>query len=192
VFARVAPSTRCASSSAAGQGACRGDDRRRRERCAGAEDRRHRRGDGHHRHRGDQGSRHPGAHRRQLRHHRARGEEGRTIYDNIVKFVRFQLSTNIGAILTVLGAPSGGFATPFTAIQILWVNIIMDGPPAMTLGVEPAASRHHAATARAARRRRSSRRSACGASGSTARRWRSARWRALRLGDCSFRRRPRR
>lgn len=65
-------------------------------------------------------------------------EEGRTIYDNIVKFVRFQLSTNIGAILTVLGAPFLGFATPFTAIQILWVNIIMDGPPAMTLGVEPA------------------------------------------------------
>jgi Ca2+-transporting ATPase len=65
-------------------------------------------------------------------------EEGRTIYDNIVKFVRFQLSTNIGAILTVLGAPLVGLPTPFTAIQILWVNIIMDGPPAMTLGVEPA------------------------------------------------------
>ncbi len=64
-------------------------------------------------------------------------EEGRTIYDNIVKFVRFQLSTNIGAILTVLGAPLLGLPTPFTAIQILWVNIIMDGPPAMTLGIEP-------------------------------------------------------
>ena len=65
-------------------------------------------------------------------------EEGRTLYENIIKFVRFQLSTNIGAILTVLAAPFLGFATPFTAIQILWVNIIMDGPPAMTLGVEPA------------------------------------------------------
>ena len=65
-------------------------------------------------------------------------KEGRTIYDNIVKFVRFQLSTNIGAILTVLGAPLFGFPMPFTAIQILWVNMIMDGPPAMTLGVEPA------------------------------------------------------
>ena len=65
-------------------------------------------------------------------------EEGRTIYENIVKFVRFQLSTNVGAIFTVLGAPLLGLATPFTAIQILWVNIIMDGPPAMTLGVEPA------------------------------------------------------
>ncbi len=63
--------------------------------------------------------------------------EGRTIYDNIVKFVRFQLSTNIGAILTVAGAPLLGLPTPFTAVQILWVNIIMDGPPAMTLGVEP-------------------------------------------------------
>lgn len=65
-------------------------------------------------------------------------EEGRTIYDNIIKFVRFQLSTNIGAILTVVGAQILGLPNPFTAIQLLWVNIIMDGPPAMTLGVEPA------------------------------------------------------
>jgi len=65
-------------------------------------------------------------------------KEGRAIYDNIVKFVRFQVSTNIGAIQTVLGASLLGLPTPFTAVQLLWVNIIMDGPPAMTLGVEPA------------------------------------------------------
>ncbi len=65
-------------------------------------------------------------------------KEGRVIYDNLVKFVRFQLSTNMGAIQTVLGASLLGWSTPFTAIQILWINIIMDGPPAMTLGVEPA------------------------------------------------------
>ena len=53
--------------------------------------------------------------------------EGRTIYDNIVKFVRFQLSTNIGAILTVLGAPLFGLPTPFTAIQIRWVNVAGSG-----------------------------------------------------------------
>jgi magnesium-transporting ATPase (P-type) len=64
--------------------------------------------------------------------------EGRTIYDNIGKFVRFQLSTNIGALLTVGTAPLLGMPIPFTAIQILWVNIIMDGPPAMALGVDPA------------------------------------------------------
>jgi Ca2+-transporting ATPase len=64
--------------------------------------------------------------------------EGRSIFDNIVKFVRFQLSTNMGAIQTVLGASLLGWTTPFTAIQILWINIIMDGPPAMSLGVEPA------------------------------------------------------
>ena len=63
--------------------------------------------------------------------------EGRTIYDNIVKFVRFQLSTNIGAILTVLLAPFLGLPLPFTPVQLLWVNIIMDGPPAMALGVDP-------------------------------------------------------
>jgi Ca2+-transporting ATPase len=65
-------------------------------------------------------------------------EEGRVVYDNIVKFVRFQLSTNIAAILTVLAATLAGWPAPFTAIQLLWINIIMDGPPAMTLGVEPA------------------------------------------------------
>jgi len=65
-------------------------------------------------------------------------QEGRTIYDNIVKFVRFQLSTNIGAILTVFSAPLTGLPVPFTPIQILFINIIMDGPPAMTLGLEPA------------------------------------------------------
>jgi Ca2+-transporting ATPase len=65
-------------------------------------------------------------------------KEGRVIYDNIVKFVRFQLSTNIAAILTVLAATLLGMPLPFTAIQLLWINIIMDGPPAMTLGVEPA------------------------------------------------------
>lgn len=64
--------------------------------------------------------------------------EGRTIYDNIGKFVRFQLSTNIGALLTVGVAPLFGMPIPFTAVQILWVNIIMDGPPAMALGVDPA------------------------------------------------------
>jgi P-type Ca2+ transporter type 2C len=65
-------------------------------------------------------------------------ERGRTIYDNIVSFVRFQLATNIGAILAILGARLLGLPTPFTPIQILWVNLIMDGPPAMALGVDPA------------------------------------------------------
>ncbi|MDP2903032.1 MAG: HAD-IC family P-type ATPase [Methylovulum sp.] len=63
--------------------------------------------------------------------------EGRGIYENMVKFIRFQLSTNIGAILTVAGAPLLGLPMPFTAVQLLWINIIMDGPPAMSLGVDP-------------------------------------------------------
>ena len=66
-------------------------------------------------------------------------ERGRTIYDNIVKFVRFQLSTNLGAIGTLIGAPLLGLPVPFTALQVLWVNLIMDGPPAMALGVDPPA-----------------------------------------------------
>jgi P-type Ca2+ transporter type 2C len=63
--------------------------------------------------------------------------EGRGIYDNVVKFVRFQLSTNIGAILSFLGAAVVGLPAPLAAIQVLWVNIIMDGPPAIALGVDP-------------------------------------------------------
>ncbi len=64
--------------------------------------------------------------------------QGRTLYDNIVKFVRFQLSTTIGAILTVLFAPLLGLPEPFTAVQILWIAIIMDGPPAVSLALDSA------------------------------------------------------
>lgn len=64
-------------------------------------------------------------------------KEGRALYDNLLKFIRFQLSTNIGALLTVLAAPLLGLPIPFTPLQILWVNIIMDGPPAMLLGNDP-------------------------------------------------------
>jgi P-type Ca2+ transporter type 2C len=64
-------------------------------------------------------------------------QEGRTIYDNIVKFVRFQLSTNVGALLAVFAAPLLGMPVPFHPIQILWVNIIMDGPPALALAFDP-------------------------------------------------------
>ncbi len=63
--------------------------------------------------------------------------EGRGIYDNMVKFIRFQLSTNIGAILCVAIAPIFNLPLPFSAVQLLWINIIMDGPPAMSLGVDP-------------------------------------------------------
>ncbi len=63
--------------------------------------------------------------------------EGRTIFDNIRRFVRFQLSTNIGAILTITSASLFSLPVPFNPIQVLWINIIMDGPPAQSLGVEP-------------------------------------------------------
>ncbi|MFM8857075.1 MAG: cation-translocating P-type ATPase, partial [Actinomycetota bacterium] len=59
-------------------------------------------------------------------------KRGRTIYDNIVKFVRFQLSTTLGFAMLFLAASIFDIANgkPFAAIAILWVNIIMDGPPA--------------------------------------------------------------
>ncbi|WP_432041892.1 cation-translocating P-type ATPase [Streptomyces cadmiisoli] len=65
--------------------------------------------------------------------------EGRGIYDNIVKFTRFQVSTALGFVATFLIASLTGLAggAPFTALQILFVNLVMDGPPAMSLGVDP-------------------------------------------------------
>ncbi len=64
--------------------------------------------------------------------------QGRALYDNILKFVRFQLSTTMGAILTVFFAPLAGLPEPFTALQILWVAIIMDGPLAVSLAMDAA------------------------------------------------------
>ena len=64
--------------------------------------------------------------------------QGRQLYDNILKFVRFQLSTTVGAILTLFFAPMAGLPEPFTAIQILWVALIMDGPPAVSLALDAA------------------------------------------------------
>ena len=65
--------------------------------------------------------------------------EGRGIYDNIVTFTRFQLSTAIGFVITFLVTGLTGIAggVPFTAVQVLFVNLMMDGPPAMSLGVDP-------------------------------------------------------
>jgi Ca2+-transporting ATPase len=65
-------------------------------------------------------------------------EAGRTIYANIVSFLRFQLTTNAGAVATMLAASLLGLPAPLSAIQILWVNMIMDGPPAVALGMDPA------------------------------------------------------
>jgi Ca2+-transporting ATPase len=64
-------------------------------------------------------------------------ERGRAIYENIVTFVRFQLTTNVAAIGTILTARLAGYPTPFNPIQILFVNILADGPPAMSLGMDP-------------------------------------------------------
>lgn len=64
-------------------------------------------------------------------------EGGRAIYENIITFVRFQLTTNISAIVTILIAQIAGFGALFNAIQILFVNIVADGPPAIALGVDP-------------------------------------------------------
>ncbi|KAH7410268.1 hypothetical protein DE146DRAFT_344156 [Phaeosphaeria sp. MPI-PUGE-AT-0046c] len=64
-------------------------------------------------------------------------EEGKGIFYNIQNFLTFQLSTSAAALSLVLLSTFLGFKNPLNAMQILWINIIMDGPPAQSLGVEP-------------------------------------------------------
>jgi Ca2+-transporting ATPase len=74
-------------------------------------------------------------------------EEGRNIYENIQKFIRFLFSTNLAEILIVVGGAfgaalmglrdeTGAILLPLTAVQLLWVNIVTDGPPALALGLD--------------------------------------------------------
>ncbi|HEX5613639.1 MAG TPA: cation-translocating P-type ATPase [Acidimicrobiia bacterium] len=65
-------------------------------------------------------------------------EEGRRIYDNIRRFVRYLLTTNTGEILIMFVAPLVGLPLPLLPLQILWVNLVTDGLPAVALGLEPA------------------------------------------------------
>ncbi|EFQ96133.1 hypothetical protein PTT_02780, partial [Pyrenophora teres f. teres 0-1] len=64
-------------------------------------------------------------------------EEGKGIFYNIQNFLTFQLSTSAAALSLVLVSTFLGFPNPLNAMQILWINILMDGPPAQSLGVEP-------------------------------------------------------
>lgn len=64
-------------------------------------------------------------------------EEGRVVYDNIRKFIRYILATNSGEIWLMLVAPFFGMPLPLLPLQILWMNLVTDGLPALALGVEP-------------------------------------------------------
>lgn len=67
-------------------------------------------------------------------------EEGRVIYDNIRKFIRYLLSCNLGEVLTMFLASLFYLENPLLPIQILFVNLVTDGLPAIALGVDPADS----------------------------------------------------
>lgn len=62
--------------------------------------------------------------------------EGRNIYENIRKFIRYLLTSNVGEILVVLFAMVLAFPLPLVPVQILWVNLVTDGLPALALGLD--------------------------------------------------------
>lgn len=65
---------------------------------------------------------------------------GRNVYKNLQRFILFQLSVNVSALLFITACAILGVETPFTTLQLLWINVIMDGPPAITLGLEKASN----------------------------------------------------
>jgi Ca2+-transporting ATPase len=67
-------------------------------------------------------------------------EEGRRIYDNIRKFIKYTLGSNVGEVLVVLAAPFVGMPLPLLPLQILWINLVTDGLPGLALTKEDAES----------------------------------------------------
>ncbi len=67
-------------------------------------------------------------------------EEGRSIYDNIRRFVKFSIAGNIGKVLVMLLAPLAGIHVALLPLQLLWLNLLTDGLLGLGLGVEPAES----------------------------------------------------
>lgn len=66
-------------------------------------------------------------------------EEGRVVYDNIRRFIKYILGSNIGEVLTIAAAPLLGLpSVPLSPLQILWMNLVTDGLPALALALEPA------------------------------------------------------
>jgi magnesium-transporting ATPase (P-type) len=80
-------------------------------------------------------------------------QEGRRVYDNIIKFIKYLMTTNFGELWTLLLGPIFGLPIVLLSIHILWINLVSDGLPAISLSFEKRRKKYHEQTSASTKRK---------------------------------------